>query len=559
MIYDDQTSSAMNYYEELGVSQEATELEIRKAHRRLVKLMHPDAQPDQNMKMLAETQMRRLNSIVSTLLDPTQRRSYDEELHAAAHMPFRHATSTGRLSWRGIPWWLASSVGAVVLTLVAVWLWADHLGSSFGNKANGTLYIAPPENTSVATLPSAPSFRDPERTKPLGASYTPPMPSQTPQSISDQPKSPNPRVGGTIADPPVFSQQAAPVAANPVAPKPVPPPPAANPKRVVPAVATRHTPVAPPVKVQPPIKSETKPATVNVAKSTPTPTPKVVPRPAPPPAVKFISKPSAAVVPEAKKQQRENKKPQPKVESKIAERKAELARMVAIRKAEPAKPVAEVSPKPAEVPPPAPKKVFSMPPGSLIASVRQPRTGAGPQIPTPPRVTSQPGREESPSNLPGSVLPAATPPKIAIASPTLVTTAAAAVSGAASAINSRDRDPLEGEWVYAPKEPERQRAGFYPPEFIDLKLFGSGDPGTLRGQYSARYVVSDRPVSPEVHFELASATKGSRRFLWQSSTGAKGTLNIDSIDDRTIRVDWHTTSAVRGPALTSGTATLVRR
>jgi len=71
--------------------------------------------------------------------------------------------------------------------------------------------------------------------------------------------------------------------------------------------------------------------------------------------------------------------------------------------------------------------------------------------------------------------------------------------------------------------------------------------------------VTDRPVAPEVAFELASVSKGSRRFVWQSTNGAKGTLNIDPIDDRTIRIDWHTTSAVGGPALTSGTATLVRR
>jgi hypothetical protein len=83
--------------------------------------------------------------------------------------------------------------------------------------------------------------------------------------------------------------------------------------------------------------------------------------------------------------------------------------------------------------------------------------------------------------------------------------------------------------------------------------------GSLKGQYSAKYVVTDRPVSPEVTFELASVAKGSRKFVWQSNSGAKGTLTVDPIDERTIRVDWHTTSAVRGPALTSGTATLIRR
>jgi hypothetical protein len=125
--------------------------------------------------------------------------------------------------------------------------------------------------------------------------------------------------------------------------------------------------------------------------------------------------------------------------------------------------------------------------------------------------------------------------------------------------NLGPRDPLEGEWVYSPKEPERRKPGFYPPEYIDLKLFGAGEAGSLKGEYNAKYLVTDRPVSPEVTFELASISKGSRKFVWQSNNGAKGTFSIDPIDDRTIRIDWHTTSAVRGPALTSGTATLVRR
>ena len=56
----------MNYYEELGIRPDADEEEIRKAHRRLVRLMHPDQHRDPAMKQLAETQMRRLNSIVST-------------------------------------------------------------------------------------------------------------------------------------------------------------------------------------------------------------------------------------------------------------------------------------------------------------------------------------------------------------------------------------------------------------------------------------------------------------------------------------------------------------
>ncbi len=128
-----------------------------------------------------------------------------------------------------------------------------------------------------------------------------------------------------------------------------------------------------------------------------------------------------------------------------------------------------------------------------------------------------------------------------------------------SGASSKPRDPLEGEWIYAPKEPERRKPGFYPPEFIDLKLFSAGDVGSLKGQYNARYVITDKPISPEVSFQVASVDKDSRKFVWQGTNGARGTIAIHPVDDNTIRIEWRTTSSVRGPSLTSGAATLVRR
>ena len=119
-------------------------------------------------------------------------------------------------------------------------------------------------------------------------------------------------------------------------------------------------------------------------------------------------------------------------------------------------------------------------------------------------------------------------------------------------------NPLEGEWVYAPKEPEKRKPGFYPPEFIRLKLF-SVPGGDLRGQYSARYEVTDKPISPDVAFQLAPVDKNSHKFVWQSNNGSRGTLAIRPLDGKTIRLEWRTTTYAKGPALTAGTATLVRR
>jgi hypothetical protein len=460
MIYDDQTSSAMNYYEELGVSPEATEQEIRKAHRRLVKLMHPDAQPDRNMKMLAETQMRRLNSIVSTLLDTEQRRAYDEQLLVA-----ESPRSNQRASWGGIPWWLASALGAVVLTLVAIWVWADHLGSAYSNKSSRAVYVQPADTT-------------------LSGGAAPPAQ----VTSSETPAAPN-------------TDRAAPdrLAAAPLDSKSV----------VV-------------------VTSQPK----EVEKKAQTPA-------APQPDVKQVKKEQPKIAPVA---------PPKPPETKTISTRTTVAPPIKLVKNQVTKPADQ---------PPAPKKIFSLPPGSVIATAKA-NPPSGTQVSTPPGVLTQSSREYSAVVIPPAPLPSAMPPK-----PTAAANTASAgnvgASNGAGGVGMNPHDSLEGEWVYAPKEPEKRRAGFYPPEFINLKLFGAGDPGNLKGQYSAKYVVTDKPVSPDVNFELASVSKGSRKFVWQSNNGAKGTLSIDPIDDRTIRIDWHTTTAVHGPALTSGTATLVRR
>lgn len=118
------------------------------------------------------------------------------------------------------------------------------------------------------------------------------------------------------------------------------------------------------------------------------------------------------------------------------------------------------------------------------------------------------------------------------------------------------QNPLEGEWVYAPRQPEKRKRGLYPPEFIQLKLFWNND--GLHGQYRAKYQVSDKPIPPEVNLIL-SPDNSDHRFMWQSGNGSRGTLKISSIDPSSIRVEWRTTVFSREPGLTAGTATLVRR
>jgi hypothetical protein len=70
----------MNYYEELGVRPGATAGQIHQAYKTLVRLLHPDSQTDEAVKAVAELQMRRLNGMLDTLLNPAMRRAYDESL-----------------------------------------------------------------------------------------------------------------------------------------------------------------------------------------------------------------------------------------------------------------------------------------------------------------------------------------------------------------------------------------------------------------------------------------------------------------------------------------------
>lgn len=111
----------ITFYDELGVSADASAEEIRDAFRALARLLHPDQQTDPLLKAMAERQMRRLNPIYATLSDPEKRLRYDDELEDGfppaiilGAPPRRHL---GRLVGRGV--WLA----AILVTGGAlVWL-----------------------------------------------------------------------------------------------------------------------------------------------------------------------------------------------------------------------------------------------------------------------------------------------------------------------------------------------------------------------------------------------------------------------------------------------------
>lgn len=66
----------LNFYEFLGVQQDASSADIRKAYRKLSLTLHPDKNKDEN----AETQFRQLVAIYEVLKDDERRQRYDDIL-----------------------------------------------------------------------------------------------------------------------------------------------------------------------------------------------------------------------------------------------------------------------------------------------------------------------------------------------------------------------------------------------------------------------------------------------------------------------------------------------
>jgi len=104
----------MNYYEEFGISPNATTEEVRQAHRALARLLHPDHFQDDHLRRLAERQMKRINGIYAILSNAELRSRYDLELQRPAEgMP------AGAPAPKKLPWVVA---GAAITACVALWL-----------------------------------------------------------------------------------------------------------------------------------------------------------------------------------------------------------------------------------------------------------------------------------------------------------------------------------------------------------------------------------------------------------------------------------------------------
>ncbi len=70
----------MNYYEILGVSENASQEEITAAFKKLVKELHPDRIKDEEERKIAEQKFKDITRAFNVLRDPEKRKDYDSLL-----------------------------------------------------------------------------------------------------------------------------------------------------------------------------------------------------------------------------------------------------------------------------------------------------------------------------------------------------------------------------------------------------------------------------------------------------------------------------------------------
>lgn len=207
----------MNYYEELGLSPSAPAEQIRHAYRTLARLLHPDQFPDEDMKRLAELQMRRLNGIFAVLSDPEQRLRYQRQiltpLPAGRRLPERVVVPPPperrwlrSLAFVGASWMAPAAV--VLAGLGAVVYYAGG-----GRETLLTPAAAEPAPV-AATLLAQPDSEDPIAVS--APQPEPPVPTAGHLKVFEQP----PLRKSTLAEEPLLPEP--PAAARSAAPEPRP-------------------------------------------------------------------------------------------------------------------------------------------------------------------------------------------------------------------------------------------------------------------------------------------------------------------------------------------------
>ncbi len=158
----------MDHYEELGIPRSASPEEIRTAWKKLAFLLHPDRQPDQQSRTIAELQMRRANDIIAVLGDPVRRRNYDMELERQGFGGTRPGPPPEPLvlrQFRRPHVWAVTGVLLVALTACAL-LWISVEGTD--HVSPGVVPDDKHELSSASRVPQSDPGRQPAKQRSTG-------------------------------------------------------------------------------------------------------------------------------------------------------------------------------------------------------------------------------------------------------------------------------------------------------------------------------------------------------------------------------------------------------
>jgi len=189
---------------------------------------------------------------------------------------------------------------------------------------------------------------------------------------------------------------------------------------------------------------------------------------------------------------------------------------------------------------------------------RKPRVKA-PEVPAARRAPSAPPAGDPESQEPDPAVTAPPPPQ---APPEPATVEAASVPPMPNArpadVVRGDASRFDGDWLLSADARGPGNAGTYPAKYVELRLRQEG--GILTGDYRALHTVLDKAISPEVAFRVRgeSPAGNSGKLHWESSSGAKGELDLTLRSPGQMQVKWWTTQFGTQESLGSGMAVLVR-
>ena len=145
----------MTHYDEFGLPPTASPEEIQRAHRSLARLLHPDPIQDEEVRRLAESQLKRLNGIYSILVDPSRRRKYDLQL---AHRSPVNELGSRRHTAGEVRWRTPAVVAA--LSLMAGFQAAVWWGAEAKDIKERVVYVDRAEPGNVSPAQAAAASRD---------------------------------------------------------------------------------------------------------------------------------------------------------------------------------------------------------------------------------------------------------------------------------------------------------------------------------------------------------------------------------------------------------------